>query len=125
MNDCVHSKKHIYHIDSCVGKHPLADTYRVFTRRKTGHKIKRRYYAALQCHCNEADPSFNTLLNNSAASMPYPVHEVERFSFEGTPYVVIARGKEKDNSHSPLDKMANKGILIVLLAIVIVWLLFF
>lgn len=125
MNDCVHSNKHIYHIDSCVGKHPLADTYRVFTRRKIGRKIKRRYYAALQCHCNETDPSFNAMLSRSVVSMPYPVHEVERFSYEGMHFVVIGRGEDLDNSGSFWEKMANKGILIVLLAIFIVWLVFF
>ena len=121
MDECLTGGQRRYHIESCVGKHPLADTYRVFTRRKTGRKIKRRYYALIACHpdaLKEQSQQFQSELERSIASLPHPIHIDEEFDCQGRHCLVLARGKE-DRKSSHWKALTNKGYLMVLLAIVI------
>ena len=121
MDECLTGGQRRYHIESCVGKHPLADTYRVFTRRKVGRKIKRRYYALITCHQETQgaqSQQFQSELERSIASLPHPVHIDEEFDCQGVHCVVLARGKD-DRKASRWKALTNKGYLMVLLAIVI------
>lgn len=122
MDDTFNSDNHRYHVESCVGKHPLADTYRVFTRRKVGQKIKRRYYALMVCHStfkDQKNTAFDTLLENSLQEIPYPVYIFEEFDQKEDHCVVLARGKQPSHKNTVFQAIKNKGYLMILLAIVI------
>ncbi|MBP5326689.1 MAG: hypothetical protein J6Y98_02085 [Bacteroidales bacterium] len=118
MDSVIIGEKHKYHIDKTVAKAEAGTIYRVFTRRRSGNVIKRRYFAAIVAADNVDNVDFQSAVQRAVNSITYPVHKEDSFTVDGHRCVVIGKGEpqEKGNRSSAIY---NKGYLMVILSALI------
>lgn len=145
MDETLTGHKRRYHVESLIKTNPFGRVYRAFSRRRSGKKLMRRYYAILEVvndgsshAANDALESakgvwsdsdegslFRSELSRSLGNMPYPVRIEEEFTLDGVQYVVIAKGKPLSRGVSRWQSVQNKGYLMLLLAALILVLLLY
>lgn len=119
MVDVLTGGKHRYHIESIVGNGGDTTVYRAFVRRRSGNKIKRRYYALFETDSAMSQADFDSHLMVSAMAVPFDVFETDRFEQDGHRYVVMAKGKAPRKPNRRWAALQNHGYLMLLLAALI------
>ena len=120
MDDTLQGNKRRYHIESSVAADNSGNTiFRAFSRRKSGKRIIRHYYAILTKGSLVSDADFEQTLNYSVAAMPYSVFEDERFEHNGQLCVVMAKGEKRKTKSNASNALLNHGYLMLFLAALI------
>ncbi len=116
MNTLV-GKKRRYHIESEISNQTEGTIYRAFSRRKSGNKIIRRYYAIVKCFDDIITVDYAVQQTLIMASHPLRVEE--DFIDGDNRYIVIAKGKQQKNRTTWMEPFLNKGYLMMFLAALI------
>lgn len=119
MDGILTGGKRRYHIESVAGSNELGTVYKAFARRRVGERIKRRYYAILECVEGISVADVDNAVSASMMTMPYDVFEAERFELGGRNYIVLAKGVAPRRRNTRWQSLQNHGYLMLLLAALI------
>jgi hypothetical protein len=118
MDSVIIGDKHRYHVEDTIATTDKGSIYRVFTRRRSGNVIKRRYYAAIVAEKGVDLVDFQTIMQKAINTIDYPVHEEDCFDVDGLRCVVIGKG-EPHKKNSRFAAFYNKGYLMIILSVLI------
>ena len=118
MDETIKGANRSYHIGQLVSTSALGSVYRAYSRRRSGGKLKRRYYAVIVPAEGVDFSSCMQSVDAAVDAVNEPLHIEEVIERDCEKLVVIAKGAPR-HSNPLWAAVANRGYLMIILAALI------